>query len=211
MGGDFRGGYRGRGNFNGPRGGMNQGGFNRNFSGGMGGGFNNNMGGGFNNGMGGGNFGGGGFQRGGGFGGGMRGGPGMRGGRGGMNNPMGNMGMGPMGGMPMGGMPNMNMIGGGMPGTTPFSFGFQQQHLPRALYPIPGQTQKCKQYSGRKSKVAKPEQIPAVEPKRQKIQSRSTPITEVGRWTKASGLLMTPTAPLGLAPPGDLRLGHFRR
>ncbi|KAL0937952.1 RRM domain-containing protein [Colletotrichum truncatum] len=132
MGGEFRGnGYRGRGGFNGPRGGgMNQGGFNRNFSGGMGGGFNNNMGGGFNNGMGGGNFGGGGFQRGGGFGGGMRGGPGMRGGRGGMNNPMGGMGMGPMGGMQMGGMPNMNMMGGGMPGTKPLSFGLQTPHIP---------------------------------------------------------------------------------
>lgn len=120
MGGNFGNGYRGRGNFNGPRGGY------RNFAGGggnMGMGFNNNaMGGGFNNNMGGGggNFG---FNRGGMMAGGMRGGPGaMRGGRGGMNNMMG--GMGGMGGMPMGGMPGampgamggMGMMGGGMPG-----------------------------------------------------------------------------------------------
>ncbi|KAF9872243.1 putative RRM domain-containing protein [Colletotrichum karsti] len=200
MGGEFRGGYRGRGNFNGPRGGMNQGGFNRNFSGGMGGGFNNNMGGGFNNGMGGGNFGGGGFQRGGGFGGGMRGGPGMRGGRGGMNNPMGGMGMGPMGGMPMGGMPNMNMMGGGMPGTTPLFFGFQQQHQTSTSYPNPGQPEKRKQPSGHKSKVAKPDNTALVNAKRQKTQPQSVPATDIGQWTKDSGLVFTPTTTIGRVP-----------
>ncbi|KAL1875149.1 hypothetical protein VTK73DRAFT_10286 [Phialemonium thermophilum] len=118
-GGNFGGGFRGgRGGFGGgPRGGMgpgmNQGGFNRNFSGGNMNAFNNNAMG-FNNPMGGvgGGYGGG-FGRGGMMGG-MRGGPGgMRGARGG---GMGGM----MGGMPMGGMPGpmggMGMMGAGMQG-----------------------------------------------------------------------------------------------
>ncbi|OLN86089.1 hypothetical protein CCHL11_05253 [Colletotrichum chlorophyti] len=205
MGGDFRGGYRGRGGFNGPRGGMNQGNFNRNFSGGMGGGFNNNMGGGFNNGMGGGNFGGGGggFQRGGGFGGGMRGGPGMRGGRGGMHNPMGGMGMGPMGGMPMGGMPNMGMMGGGMPGTTPLSFGtLQQSRNPSTSHPVKGSSQK---HSGRrKSKAAEHDQAQSpLYPKRQKLQHQPGPAlsSEVGRWTKERGLVFA----TGSRPPSGFQ------
>ncbi|KAI1772745.1 hypothetical protein F4818DRAFT_138456 [Hypoxylon cercidicola] len=87
-----RGNFRGRGGFNGPRGG-----FNRNFNNNMGGGggFHGNVPGGFNNNMGGGNFG---FNNMGGGGG------GMRGGRGGGMNPGMNPGM--MGGMGMG-MPGM--------------------------------------------------------------------------------------------------------
>ncbi|KAI1766757.1 hypothetical protein GGR53DRAFT_464077 [Hypoxylon sp. FL1150] len=115
-----RGNYRGRGGFNGPRGGFNRNFNNNNNMGGGGGGFHGNVpGGGFNNNMGGGNFGfnnmgggggnfgfrGGMMAGGGGMGGGMRG--GMRGGRGGgggMNPGMNPGGM--MGGMGMG-MPNM--------------------------------------------------------------------------------------------------------
>lgn len=113
-----RGNFRGRGGFNGPRGGFNRN-FNNNMGGGGGGGFHGNVpGGGFNNnhmpggnfgfnnmgGGGGGNFGfRGGMMPGGGMGGGMRGG-GMRGGRGGGMNPGMNPGM--MGGMGMG-MPGM--------------------------------------------------------------------------------------------------------
>ncbi|WDK23509.1 RRM domain-containing protein [Colletotrichum graminicola] len=195
MGGDFRGNsYRGRGGFNGPRGGMNQGGFNRNFVGGMGGGFNNNnMGGGFNNGMGGGNFGGG-FQRGGGFGGGMRGGPGMRGGRGGMHNPMGGMGMGPMGGMPMGGMPNMGMMGGGMPGTTcPSLDPSQKCHYPSTPQVANGPFQKRKYYGRRVDKVVKPDQaLSPSQHKRQRVQPRpvaaqTQSVPGAGRWTKERG------------------------
>ncbi|KAK6614677.1 RRM domain-containing protein [Botrytis cinerea] len=95
--GNFGGNFRGRGGgYNSSRGGMNmnQGNFNRNFSGSggsMGGGFNSSMGGGFQGNPMGNQFGG--FNRGGMMGG-MRGGPGgMRGGRGGMGNNM-------MGGMP---------------------------------------------------------------------------------------------------------------
>ncbi|KAF6840620.1 rrm domain protein [Colletotrichum plurivorum] len=197
MGGEFRGnGYRGRGGFNGPRGGMNQN-FNRNFSGGMGGGFNNNMGGGgFNNGMGGGNFGGG-FQRGGGFNGGMRGGPGMRGGRGGgMNNPMGGMGMGPMGGMPMGGgMPMMGGMGGGMPGTVPPSSGFQ--HNPFAFSSSPGQPPKRKRSGTPKGKDAKSSQPQSsMYPRNQKVQSQPPSAPQVGRWTKERGMEFTMPASL---------------
>jgi hypothetical protein len=115
-GGNFGGAFRGgRTNFIAPRGGMNSGGFNRNFNGNMNAFGNNNMA--FNNPMGG-NFGA--FNRGGmgmpgGMPGGMRG--GMRGGRGGMNGMMGGM---PMGGMPLGGMPGamggMGMMGAGMQG-----------------------------------------------------------------------------------------------
>lgn len=121
------GGFRGgRGGFNGPRGGgggggMNQGGFSRNFAGNNMNSFGaNNMG--FNNPMGGVGYGGG-FNRGGMMGGGMRGG-GMRGGRGGNMGMMGGMPMGgamPMGGMggPMGGM---GMMGGGMGAGMPGKF-----------------------------------------------------------------------------------------
>ena len=112
--GNFSGGFRGRGGFGGPRGNMNQGNYNRNFSGNMG--YNNMGGGGFGGPGGVGNFG---FNnRGNMMGGGMRGG-GMRG-RGGGNM----MGMNPMGGMNMGmpGNMGMGMMGaGGMPGTIPFA------------------------------------------------------------------------------------------
>lgn len=185
---------------------MNQGGFNRNFSGGMGGGFNNNNmgGGGFNNGMGGGNFGGGGFQRGGGFGGGMRGGPGMRGGRGGMHNPMGGMNMGPMGGMPNMGMPNMGMMGGGMPGTTPLAFEPpQRNHKPPISRLASASTQKRKHSGRRKGKAANTgrDEISS-RSKRRKVQpnhvsEQPKPVTapEAGRWTKERGLEFTIVAP----------------
>ncbi|KJZ79354.1 hypothetical protein HIM_01505 [Hirsutella minnesotensis 3608] len=118
--GNYGGGFRGRGGFNGGRGNMGQGNFNRNYNNNNMG-YNNNMGGGFNGPMGGGgNFGFGG--RGNMMGGGMRGGPGgMRGGRGGNM-----MGMGPMGGMPMGMPGNMGMMGmgGGMPGFQGMNPGF---------------------------------------------------------------------------------------
>ncbi|KAJ8058537.1 hypothetical protein OCU04_012718 [Sclerotinia nivalis] len=133
--------FRGRGGYNSSRGGsMNQGNFNRNFSGAggsMGGGFNSSMGGGFQGNPVGNQFGG--FNRGGMMGG-MRGGPGgMRGGRGGMGNGM--MGAMPMGGMPMGGMGGMGMpmnmgnmaqMGGAMQGGN----GFQpmQPHFNPAFF-----------------------------------------------------------------------------
>ncbi|KAI1436912.1 hypothetical protein GGR50DRAFT_692636 [Xylaria sp. CBS 124048] len=140
--------FRGRGNFNGPRGG-----FNRNFAGGNmgggggggGGGFhpNNNMGGGgFGNSMpGGGNFGFGNMGAGGGnfgfrggmmgsnMGGGMRGG-GMRGGRGGGMGPgMGPAGMNPAVGAAMNGGMMGGMGGMGMP-----MMGFQQPHFNPAFF-----------------------------------------------------------------------------
>lgn len=112
--------FRGRGGFNGGRGGMNQGNYNRNFNNNMG--YNNN-----NNNMVGG------FQgppannfafnnRGNMMGGGMRGGPGMRGGRGGNMMGMNPMGMGGMG-MGMPGNMGMGMMGGpnGMAGTDTLS------------------------------------------------------------------------------------------
>ncbi|KAI0468987.1 hypothetical protein F4859DRAFT_193024 [Xylaria cf. heliscus] len=135
--------FRGRGNFNGPRGGG--GGFNRNFSGGNmgggggsfhnnmgggGGGFGNNMGGGgsfgFGNipGGGGGNFGFRGGMMGSNMGGGMRGG-GMRGGRGGGMGPGMNPGVGA-------GMNNTMM--GGMGGLGMPMMGFQQPHFNPAFF-----------------------------------------------------------------------------
>ncbi|GAW21344.1 hypothetical protein ANO14919_108630 [Xylariales sp. No.14919] len=139
------GGFRGRGNFNAPRGGFNRnfvggnmgggggggGGFhNNNNMGGGGGGFGNNMGGGGSFGFGnmGGGGGGGGFgfrggMMGGNMGGGMRG--GMRGGRGGGMGPGMNPGVGA-------GMNNGLM--GGMGGMGMPMMGFQQPHFNPAFF-----------------------------------------------------------------------------
>ncbi|KAI2632800.1 hypothetical protein GGS21DRAFT_143117 [Xylaria nigripes] len=138
--------FRGRGNFNGPRGGFNRnfGGGNMGGGGGGGGGFhpNNNMGGGgFGGSMGGGgnfgfgtmgggggNFGFRGGMMGGNMGGGMRGG-GMRGGRGGGMGPGMGPGMNPAVGTGMNGS-MMGGIGGmGMP-----MMGFQQPHFNPAFF-----------------------------------------------------------------------------